>query len=75
MIVERTRLVQTSLLGGCALVALVLLVSFYSVVHGVVDRAARQRVAAATSALEKRATPAPTRAAATRSALVAQVGN
>ena len=74
MIVERTRLVQTSLLGGCALVALVLLVSFYSVVHGVVDRAARQRVAA-TGALEKRATPAPTRAAATGSALVAQVGN
>ena len=32
-------------IGTCALAALVLLASFYSIVSGAVDRAARQRVA------------------------------
>jgi hypothetical protein len=74
MIVERTRLVQATLLGGCALVALILLVSFYSVVHGAVDRAARHRVASSQT-VEKRALTVAQRAGAKAGALVAQVDN
>lgn len=38
---------RKGLIGTCALVALVLLAAFYSTVSGAVERAARQRIAAA----------------------------
>jgi hypothetical protein len=38
---------RKGLIGTCAFVALVLLASFYSIVSGAVDRAARQRSAGA----------------------------
>jgi hypothetical protein len=58
---SRAMFLRKGLVGTCALVALVLLASFYSIVSGAVDRAARQRSvasegygAAATSALPAR---------------------
>jgi hypothetical protein len=44
---SRAVFLRKGLIGSCALVALVLLASFYSIVSGAVDRAARQRSAAA----------------------------
>ena len=44
---QRVMFLRKGLIGTCAFVALVLLASFYSIVSGAVDRAARQRVAAA----------------------------
>ncbi len=43
---ERAVFVRKGLIGTCALLALVLLVSFYSIVNGAVDRAAQRRLAA-----------------------------
>ena len=54
--------------------ALVLLASFYSIVSGAVDRAARQRVAAADGRAGA-ALGAPSRQPARASALFASVGN
>jgi hypothetical protein len=39
-------LLRNGLVGGCAFAAIVLLASFYSIVSGAVDRAARHRLAA-----------------------------
>ena len=46
---SRAMFLRKGLIGACAFVALVLLASFYSIVNGAVDRAARQRSAAAES--------------------------
>jgi len=43
---QRVLFLRKGFIGTCAFVALVLLASFYSIVSGAVDRAARQRVAA-----------------------------
>ena len=70
---QRVLFLQKSLIGTCVLVALILLVSFYSVVHAAVDRAARQRVAALEPAAK--AMPATQRGSARGSALLARVGD
>ena len=43
---QRALVLRKGFIGTCALAALVLLASFYSIVSGAVDRAARQRNAA-----------------------------
>jgi hypothetical protein len=71
---QRVLVLQKSLIGTCALAALILLVSFYSVVHGAVDRAARHRLAAAEApAVATAHTPSAQHANA--AALVARIGN
>jgi hypothetical protein len=72
---QRALLVHKTLIGTCALAALILLVSFYSVVHGAVDRAARQRLAAADAPAPHAATRAAPAPAANAAALVARIGN
>jgi hypothetical protein len=71
---QRVLVLQKSLIGTCALAALILLMSFYSVVHGAVDRAARHRLAAA-DAPALTAAHAPSAQHANGAALVARVGN
>ena len=44
---QRVLFLRKGFIGTCAFVALVLLASFYSIVSGAVDRAAKQRLAAA----------------------------
>jgi hypothetical protein len=46
---QRALLLRNGLIASCALLALVLLASFYSIVSGAVERAARQRLAAGAS--------------------------
>ena len=69
---ERAVFVRKGLIGTCALLALVLLVSFYSIVNGAVDRAAQRRLAASGNG-----TPAGTvqRNGTRDPALLARVGN
>ena len=43
---QKALVLRKSFIGTCALVALVLLATFYSTVSGAVERAAKQRVAA-----------------------------
>jgi hypothetical protein len=43
---QRALVLRKGFIASCALAALVLLASFYSIVEGAVERAARQRVAA-----------------------------
>jgi len=70
---QRVLVLQKSLIGTCALAALILLVSFYSVVHAAVDRAARHRVAAEAPAAAT--AHAPSAQHANAAALVARIGN
>jgi hypothetical protein len=74
---QRVLFLQKSLIGTCALLALILLVSFYSVVNAAVDRAARQRVASTESAqsVDRTAAPATQGASARGNALLARVGH
>jgi hypothetical protein len=74
---HRVLLLQKSVIGTCALVALVLLASFYMVVSDAVQRGiARQRTAAVDPALMQATTAvAPQRSAARGQALLARVGN
>ena len=46
---QRVLFLRKGFIGTCAFAALVLLASFYSIVSGAVERAARQRLAAAGS--------------------------
>jgi hypothetical protein len=71
---EQRALLHKGLIGTCALAALVLLASFYSIVSGAVDRAARQRLAAAegTTSATVAATPRPS---SRGNALLARIGN
>jgi hypothetical protein len=51
---QRVLLLRNGLVAACALAAIVVLASFYSIVNGAVERAARQRLAVAdTAALTK----------------------
>lgn len=59
---------------SCAFAALVLLASFYSIVSGAVDRAARHRLAAADASPAATVTAVP-RQQAQGHALLASVGN
>ena len=71
---QRVLFLQKSLIGMCALAALILLVSFYSVVSGAVQRAAQQRLASV-DAVTQPGTPTAQRASARGGALLARVGN
>jgi predicted anti-sigma-YlaC factor YlaD len=48
---ERVLLLRNALVAVCALAAIVVLASFYSIVNGAVERAARQRLAVAHTAV------------------------
>jgi hypothetical protein len=71
---QRVVFLQKSLIGTCALVALVLLFSFYGVVSEAVQRAARQRLASA-DAVTQAAAPAAQRSTPRNNPLLARVGN
>ncbi len=47
---QRVLLLRNGLVAACALAAIVVLASFYSIVSGAVERAARQRLAVADTA-------------------------
>jgi hypothetical protein len=47
---QRVLLLRNGLIATCALAAIVVLASFYSIVSGAVERAARQRLAVADTA-------------------------
>jgi hypothetical protein len=66
----RALLLRNGLLAGCSFAAIVLLAIFYSTVSGAVDRAARQRLAAADSGVVT-TQAAASRARATTSAAIA----
>ncbi len=71
---QRVLFLRMGLIGTCAFVAIVLLASFYGVVSGAVDRAARQRLSVADGV--PHAALAPTRRPAARgNALLARVDN
>lgn len=70
----RVLFLQKRLIGTCALVALILLVSFYSVVRGAVDRADRQRLVGA-EAVTRITAPTNRQATPRGNALLASVGN
>ena len=71
---QRALFLQKSLIGTCAVAALILLVSFYSVVHAAVDRATRQRVAAVDPVTQTTAPPSQ-RTPRRGNALLARVGD
>jgi hypothetical protein len=56
---RRMLFLRNGLVAGCAFAAIVLLASFYSIVSGAVDRAARQRLAAADASQAAAALLAP----------------
>lgn len=68
---QRALVLRNGLLGSCALLAIVLLASFYSIVSGSVERAARQRLAGRTAP----AVTAVEQSGARGSALLARIGN
>ena len=73
---QRVLFLRTGFIGTCAFAALVLLASFYSIVSGAVDRAARQRLAAADARPDAALSATPRqRAQAQAHALLASVGN
>ena len=47
---QRVLLLRNGLVAACALAAIIVLASFYSIVNGAVERAARQRLAIAETA-------------------------
>jgi hypothetical protein len=69
---QRALVLRNGLVGSCALLAIVLLASFYSIVSGSVERAARQRLAAGRTAP---AVTAVEQSGARGSALLARIGN
>ena len=71
---SRAIFLRKGLIGTCALVALVMLASFYSVVSGAVDRAARQRSAAAEGFGPASASALPARSVRSNG-LLARVGS
>ena len=72
---QRVLFLRKGFIGTCAFVALVLLASFYSIVSGAVDRAARQRVAAAGGVGSAMALGAVPRRPQRANALFASVGH
>ena len=72
---QRVLFLRKGFIGTCAFVALVLLASFYSIVSGAVDRAARQRVAAAGEVGSAAALSAVTRRPQRANTLFASVGH
>ena len=73
---RRVLLLQKSLIGTCAFVALILFASFYMVVSDAVQRGPRQRMASVDPVTQQAAAPAAAlRSAARGSPLLARVGN
>jgi hypothetical protein len=72
---QRVLLLQKSLIGTCAFVALILFASFYMVVSDAVQRGPRQRMASVDPVTQQMAPAAAQRSAARGSALLARVGN
>jgi len=73
---QRVLLVQRSVIGTCALVAVVLLASFYMVVSGAVERgAARQRLASVDPVTRMTTSAITHHGAGQGAALLARVGN
>jgi len=72
---QRALLLRNGLVAACALSAIVVLASFYSVVSGAVDRAARQRLAAVDSGAMATQTAAMATRAQRSSSLLARAGN
>ena len=66
---------RKSFIGTCAFAALVLLASFYSIVSGAVERAAKQRLAATGEISSARALSAVPRQPQRANALFARVGD
>ncbi len=71
---QRALLVQKSLIGTCAFIALILFASFYMVVSDAVQRP-RHRMASVDPATQQSTPAAATRNAGRGSALLARVGN
>lgn len=71
---QRVLFLRKGFIGTCAFAALVLLASFYSIVSGAVERAAKQRFAAADRGSPVALTALP-RQPARAAALLARVAN
>jgi hypothetical protein len=72
---QRVLFLRKGFIGTCAFAALVLLASFYSIVSGAVERAAKQRLAATGEKPSARAFSALARQPQRTNALFARVGD
>jgi hypothetical protein len=72
---QRALVLRKGFVATCALAALVLLASFYSIVDGAVERAARQRIAARQGSVQTTVGSAPRLQPQHANALFARVGD
>ena len=72
---QRVLFLRKGFIGTCAFAALVLLASFYSIVNGAVERAARQRLAVSGEVSSRTAFSAVPRQPQRANTLFARVGN
>jgi len=72
---QRVLFLRKGFIGTCAFAALVLLASFYSIVNGAVERAAKQRLAGSGAVGSRTAFSAVPRQPQRANALFASVGN
>ena len=72
---QRALVLRKGFVAACSLAALVLLASFYSIVDGAVERAARQRIAARQGSVPMTVGSAPRRQPQHANALFARVGD
>ena len=72
---QRVLILRKGFMAAAAVAALVLLASFYSIVSGAVERAARQRLAATGPTRSATALDAASRQPQRANALFARVGN
>jgi hypothetical protein len=72
---QRVLFLRKGFIGTCAFAALVLLASFYSIVNGAVERAAKQRLAVSGEVRSRTAFSAVPRQPQRANALFASVGN
>jgi len=72
---QRVLFLRKGFIGTCAFAALVLLASFYSIVSGAVERAAKQRLAVTGEGASVKAFSGVPRQAQRANALFASVGN
>ena len=72
---QRVLFLRKGFIGTCAFAALVLLASFYSIVNGAVERAAKQRLAVSGEVGSRTAFGAVPRPSQRANTLFARVGN
>ena len=72
---QRVLFLRKGFIGTCAFAALLLLASFYSIVNGAVDRAAKHRLAATADRTPATAVDAAPRRAQGANTLFARVGD